>query len=118
MDEIYCSICYENNTNYSTPCNHTFHLTCLEQWSKHCHDILQIAKCPLCRKELEDPVNLNLPFLFSSNSRTTNPIYDYSLFPNNYNVGSENISRLEQFYLNFNSNLNSLNRNHIGHQQL
>jgi hypothetical protein len=40
-----CSICLEENTNYTTECGHVFHKDCIDKW-KHYNT------CPYCRTEL------------------------------------------------------------------
>ena len=42
---ICCSICLNNNSNWKLPCQHTYHLSCIEKW----YDIKK--NCPLCRQE-------------------------------------------------------------------
>ena len=45
-----CSICYENlliENSTSTPCNHFFHPSCIDEWLKKFSN-----KCPICRTEL------------------------------------------------------------------
>ena len=40
-----CPICFENNSNWTLPCNHCFHKKCIQKW-------FQFNKtCPNCRKE-------------------------------------------------------------------
>jgi hypothetical protein len=42
-----CPICFENNVNCSTNCNHKYHSECIDKW------ILQgNNKCPICREML------------------------------------------------------------------
>jgi superfamily II DNA helicase RecQ len=41
-----CSICLEENVDYTTNCNHVFHKKCIDKW-KHNNT------CPYCRKELK-----------------------------------------------------------------
>jgi hypothetical protein len=45
-DEIDCSICLERNTNEGVllSCNHSFHYSCLQNWSIN-------NSCPLCRQK-------------------------------------------------------------------
>ena len=48
-EEAMCTICsdtFERNEHmYVTPCNHAFHITCLDDWFK------QASVCPICRKD-------------------------------------------------------------------
>jgi len=44
MNENICPICMENNPEYNTICNHTFHKECLDKWNKN--------SCPYCRQIL------------------------------------------------------------------
>ena len=51
-----CSICLLKHVNYTTGCNHKFHLNCLEMWLGYKNN------CPMCRGILpevneEDGVN-------------------------------------------------------------
>lgn len=41
-----CSICLEENVDYTTNCNHVFHKKCFDKW-KHNNT------CPYCRTELK-----------------------------------------------------------------
>ncbi len=46
-----CSICYDdiNELAYKTPCNHKYHINCLDEYEK----ISKVTiKCPICRGEL------------------------------------------------------------------
>jgi hypothetical protein len=55
-----CSICSENPDTYNaflTPCNHTFHKTCLKTWLDTCMSSGRTQTCPLCRRELNDVLN-------------------------------------------------------------
>lgn len=55
-----CSICREEPDIYTaflTPCNHTFHKTCLKTWFDTCVSSDRTQTCPLCRRELNDILN-------------------------------------------------------------
>lgn len=55
-----CSICGDEpniNTAFLTPCNHTFHQTCLKTWFNTCKSNGRPQTCPLCRRELNDVLN-------------------------------------------------------------
>ena len=41
-----CSICLENNSNWTLPCQHTFHFNCINTW------YLNKKTCPYCRYKL------------------------------------------------------------------
>lgn len=48
-----CSICFDNDTNVpwkTLPCNHAFHVPCIQEWvTKNDHN----ATCPLCRRSID-----------------------------------------------------------------
>jgi hypothetical protein len=76
----YCSICYEDGTDYSTVCNHRFHQACLNLWTEQCRNILQTPSCPLCRRDIihEQPNNSEIYI-----SNTSFPIsQEYEFFRN------------------------------------
>ena len=59
MTDCICSICFDNINNlewvYKTPCNHIYHIECLEEWrntenSKNCG----FNTCPNCRSSFTD----------------------------------------------------------------
>ena len=43
-----CPICYELQPNFTTPCNHRFHKSCLNLWLKDHYT------CPICRNLLKN----------------------------------------------------------------
>ena len=50
-----CSICLneiENNDEYKTNCNHTFHKKCIDKWFQKSH------RCPLCRNSKFNNISL------------------------------------------------------------
>ena len=63
MTVYICSICCENFNNleyvHKTPCNHLYHIECLEEWrntenSNNC----TINTCPNCRSPFTDVENI------------------------------------------------------------
>ena len=49
LDKGVCNICYENNCNIESNCNHYYCEGCIKKWIKEKHK----TSCPFCRQNLE-----------------------------------------------------------------
>jgi hypothetical protein len=47
-NNVECSICYENDCDYQTNCEHNYCKECIEKW------LLQNNTCPNCRQEIKE----------------------------------------------------------------
>ena len=51
--EILCSICISNITDikntFTTPCNHYFHINCINNWARFSNNL----SCPNCRESIQ-----------------------------------------------------------------
>lgn len=51
-----CSICFApltSRTSRTLPCNHTFHIRCIERWKRNC--MPADPTCPMCRTQFDLP---------------------------------------------------------------
>jgi len=102
-----CSICLDNSIklDYITPCNHSFHQICIEEWINSTNN--NIKYCPICREVIL--ISENIPEIIIINSQITIPnenccrinYYVILIFILNLLCGSLMLKRLDKLYYFF-----------------